>query len=57
MTVAELLPFVVLSSLFLSGCLGVNQLRPAPIGSHVEDAPSPSGKHLNKENEPFTTGG
>ena len=57
MTITKLLPFVVLSNLFLSGCMGINQLQPAPIGSHVEDAPSPSGKHLNKENDPSTKGG
>ena len=51
-TVTKLLPLVVLFSLFLSGCMGINQLQPAPIGSHVEDAPSPSGKHLNKEKDP-----
>ena len=48
----KLLSFVFFLSLFLSGCMGINQLQPAPIGSHVEDAPSPSGKHLNKEKDP-----
>ena len=51
-TMTKLLPFVVLLSLFLGGCMGINQLQPAPLGSHVEDAPSPSGKHLNKEKDP-----
>ncbi len=57
MTITKLLSFAVLSSLFLSGCMGINQIQPAPIGSHVEDAPSPSGRHLNKESDPSTTGG
>ena len=56
-TVTKLLPFVVLLSLFLGGCMGINQLQPAPIGSHVEDPPSPSGKHLNKEKDPSVTSG
>ena len=56
MTITKLVPFVVLSTLFLSGRMGIDQLQPAPFGSHVEDAPSPSGRHLNRENDPSTTG-
>ncbi|CAN5445689.1 hypothetical protein BH09VER1_BH09VER1_54440 [soil metagenome] len=36
----------------LSGCMGIHQLSPAPMGANVDHAKSPSGKDLTKENDP-----
>lgn len=36
----------------LSGCVGVNQLQPSPMGTDPNHALSPSGKDLTKEHDP-----
>jgi hypothetical protein len=38
---------VVATCLGIIGCVGVNQISPAPVGLHPEDAPTPSGKKLS----------
>jgi hypothetical protein len=44
MSPIKLLLLLVLSAVGLSGCLGVNQLQPPPIGLHPENAPPPGGQ-------------
>lgn len=53
----KLVLVVCLLSLALSGCMGIHQLQPAPVGANVEHAKSPSGKDLTKENDPPSHGG
>jgi hypothetical protein len=48
MSPIKLLFLLILSAVCLSGCLGVNQLQPAPIGLHPESAPPPDQQTSKK---------